>query len=101
MAQVAERALQMWHNANTVPLIQENVEVIMPVAFEPLYRSSKLHWHKQIHGLALASLRVMMRMNPALFDQCSNNYRQQRQLYGAVLCASAAASAATSALRRP
>ena len=73
--------LHYWHNPYIVQLIQANVDTILPIVFDPLYRSSKHHWHNAIHSMSFSALRAMMRMNQPLFDACSSNFKQHRQMY--------------------
>lgn len=77
--QVAERALYFWNNDYIVHLIQDNVNVVLPIMFGSLYRNSKSHWNRTIHGLVYNALKLFMEINPRLFDECTNNYKQQRQ----------------------
>lgn len=44
--QVAERALYFWNNEYFCNLISDNVEVILPIMFQPLYENSKGHWNR-------------------------------------------------------
>lgn len=44
--QVAERTLYYWNNEYIMSLIGDNVNVILPIMFTPLYRNSKTHWNK-------------------------------------------------------
>ena len=66
--QVAERALYFWNNEYIVSLIGDNAEVIMPIMFPALFRSSRSHWNKTIQGLIYNALKVFMDMNQELFD---------------------------------
>lgn len=77
--QVAERALYYWNNEYVMSLIQENVAVILPIMFPSLYRNSKSHWNKTIHGLIYNALKIFMEMNQRLFDECSQQYKQEKQ----------------------
>lgn len=77
--QVAERALYYWNNEYIVNLISENVSVILPIMFPSLYRNSKTHWNRTIHGLVYNALKLFMEINPKLFDECTNKYKQNRQ----------------------
>jgi serine/threonine-protein phosphatase 2A regulatory subunit B' len=44
--QVAERALYFWNNEYFCNLVSDNVEVILPIMFAPLYENSKGHWNR-------------------------------------------------------
>ncbi|XP_011176471.2 uncharacterized protein LOC105208376 isoform X2 [Zeugodacus cucurbitae] len=78
--QVAERALYYWNNEYIMSLIADNSQVILPIMFPALNRNSKTHWNKTIHGLIYNALKLFMEMNQRLFDECSRNYRQEKQL---------------------
>ncbi|SYW82378.1 related to B56-delta regulatory subunit of protein phosphatase 2A [Ustilago bromivora] len=78
--QVAERALYFWNNEYIVNLIGDNVQVILPIVFSALYQNSKAHWNRTIHGLVYNALKLFMEINPALFEMCTNEYKQQRQM---------------------
>ncbi|ORZ23468.1 protein phosphatase 2A regulatory B subunit [Absidia repens] len=78
--QVAERSLYYWNNDYIVSLIAENIQVIMPIVFPALYRTSKTHWNKTILGLVYTALKLCMDINPVIFDECANQYKTQRQL---------------------
>ncbi|ORZ25533.1 protein phosphatase 2A regulatory B subunit [Absidia repens] len=78
--QVAERSLYYWNNDYIVSLIAENIQVIMPIVFPALYRTSKTHWNKTILGLVYTALKLCMDINPIIFDECANQYKIQRQL---------------------
>ena len=45
-SQVAERALYFWNNEYFCNLVSDNVEVILPIMFAPLYENSKGHWNR-------------------------------------------------------
>nr|CDJ94863.1 Protein phosphatase 2A domain containing protein [Haemonchus contortus] len=72
--QVAERALYYWNNEYVMSLIGENATVILPIMFPALYKNSKSHWNKTIHGLIYNALKLLMEINQKLFDECSQNY---------------------------
>ena len=46
--QVAERALYFWNNEYFCNLVSDNVEVILPIMFAPLYENSKGHWNRYV-----------------------------------------------------
>lgn len=77
--QVAERALYYWNNEYIMSLISDNVNVILPIMFAPLYRNSKTHWNKTIHGLIYNALKLFTEMNQKLFDECTQKYKNERQ----------------------
>ena len=74
--QVAERALYFWNNEYFCNLISDNVEVILPIMFQPLYENSKGHWNRTIHGMVYNAMKLFMEINPQLFDECSDHYRE-------------------------
>ncbi|KAI3637116.1 hypothetical protein MIR68_004822 [Amoeboaphelidium protococcarum] len=77
--QVAERALYYWNNEYIVNLIGENANTILPIIFASLYRNSKSHWNRTIHGLVYNALKLFMEISPKLFDECTNKYKAARQ----------------------
>ncbi|KAK5827277.1 phosphatase 2A regulatory B subunit-domain-containing protein [Linnemannia elongata] len=77
--QVAERALYYWNNEYIVNLIHDNANEILPIMFQSLYKNSKTHWNRTIHGLVFNALKLFMDVTPQLFDECTNHYRQARQ----------------------
>ncbi|KAL1918281.1 uncharacterized protein VTP21DRAFT_2941 [Calcarisporiella thermophila] len=76
--QVAERALLFWSNDYIAKLMTDNVEVIMPIVFPALYQNSKGHWNRNIHNLIFNALKFFMNVNPQLFDQCTNQFKQNK-----------------------
>lgn len=77
--QVAERALYFWNNDYIMTLISDNADVILPIMFGALYKNSKSHWNKTIHGLIYNALKLFMEMNQRLFDECTQQYKNERQ----------------------
>ena len=51
--QVAERALYFWNNEYFCNLVSDNVEIILPIMFAPLYENSKGHWNRYSLSLFL------------------------------------------------
>lgn len=78
--QVAERALYYWNNEYIMSLIAENSSIILPIMFPALYRNSKTHWNKTIHGLIYNALKLFMEMNQKLFDECNTKFKEEREL---------------------
>ncbi|MCJ1443342.1 MAG: Serine/threonine-protein phosphatase 2A 56 kDa regulatory subunit delta isoform [Stictis urceolatum] len=76
--QVAERALYFWNNEYFCNLISDNVEVILPIMFAPLYENSKGHWNRTIHGMVYNAMKLFMEINPQLFDDCSHEYTEMQ-----------------------
>ncbi|XP_012275567.1 serine/threonine-protein phosphatase 2A 56 kDa regulatory subunit gamma isoform isoform X2 [Orussus abietinus] len=77
--QVAERALYYWNNEYILSLISDNYHVILPIMYPALYRNSRGHWNKTIHGLIYNALKLFMEMNQKLFDHCAQQYYQKER----------------------
>uniref|UniRef100_A0A8C9VUM6 Serine/threonine protein phosphatase 2A regulatory subunit n=1 Tax=Scleropages formosus TaxID=113540 RepID=A0A8C9VUM6_SCLFO len=80
--QVAERALYYWNNEYIMSLISDNAVKILPIMFPALYKNSKSHWNKTIHGLIYNALKLFMEMNQKLFDDCTQQYKAEKQNLG-------------------
>ncbi|XP_077469937.1 serine/threonine-protein phosphatase 2A 56 kDa regulatory subunit delta isoform isoform X2 [Stigmatopora argus] len=76
--QVAERALYYWNNEYIMSLISDNAASILPLMFPALYKNSKSHWNKTIHGLIYNALKLFMEMNQKLFDDCTQQYKSDK-----------------------
>ncbi|KAM6208191.1 serine/threonine-protein phosphatase 2A 56 kDa regulatory subunit delta isoform 2-T2 [Sarcoramphus papa] len=76
---VAERALYYWNNEYIMSLISDNAAKILPIMFPALYKNSKSHWNKTIHGLIYNALKLFMEMNQKLFDDCTQQYKAEKQ----------------------
>uniref|UniRef100_A0A2K6EER1 Serine/threonine-protein phosphatase 2A 56 kDa regulatory subunit n=1 Tax=Propithecus coquereli TaxID=379532 RepID=A0A2K6EER1_PROCO len=76
--QVAERALYYWNNEYVMSLISDNAAKILPIMFPSLYRNSKTHWNKTIHGLIYNALKLFMEMNQKLFDDCTQQFKAEK-----------------------
>merc|ERR1719229_2057876 len=77
--QVAERALYYWNNEYIMSLICDNAAVILPIMFPALYKNSKSHWNKTIHGLIYNALKLFMEMNQKLFDECTQQFKVEQK----------------------
>ena len=60
-------------------LINDNASVILPIMFPALYKNSKSHWNKTIHGLIYNALKLFMEMNQKLFDECTQQYKLEQK----------------------
>ncbi|KAF8311578.1 B56-domain-containing protein [Clavulina sp. PMI_390] len=74
--QVAERALYYWNNEYIVNLMGDNLPVILPIVFPALYKNSKTHWNRTIHGMVYNALKLFMDINNELFDECVHAFKQ-------------------------
>ena len=72
--QVAERALYFWNNEYVMNLVKDNSNVIIPILFSSLYRNSKTHWNRMIHGLKYNAMKILMEMDQRLFNKCAQNF---------------------------
>ncbi|XP_015364566.1 PREDICTED: serine/threonine-protein phosphatase 2A 56 kDa regulatory subunit gamma isoform-like isoform X1 [Diuraphis noxia] len=77
--QVAERALYFWNNEYIMSLMSENVDEILPIMFPVLYKNSKTHWNKNIHGLMYNALKIFTETNPVLFHSCTQQFKEDRK----------------------
>ncbi|KAJ3742184.1 protein phosphatase PP2A0 B subunit gamma isoform [Lentinula detonsa] len=76
--QVAERALLYWNNEYVVNLMSDNLATILPIVFPALYTNSKSHWNRTIHGMVYNALKLFMEINPDLFDESMQQYKQRK-----------------------
>lgn len=77
--QVAERALYYWNNEYILSLVSDNTACILPIIFPSLYRNSKSHWNKTIHGLIYNAMKIFMEIDGPLFDECTQKYKAEKQ----------------------
>ena len=68
-----------WNNEYIMSLISDNASVILPIMFPALYKNSKSHWNKTIHGLIYNALKLFMEMNQKLFDECTQQYKLEQK----------------------
>ncbi|KAG1158240.1 hypothetical protein G6F37_005976 [Rhizopus arrhizus] len=78
--QVAERALYFYKYEDVVYVLSDHIETLMPIIFPSLYKYSKEHWNRTIHGLAYNALQLLMSINPALFDEYAEKYKDEEQI---------------------
>ncbi|KAF8921381.1 phosphatase 2A regulatory B subunit-domain-containing protein [Mucidula mucida] len=76
--QVAERALLYWNNEYVVNLMSDNLSVVLPIVFPALYTNSKSHWNRTIHGMVYNALKLFMEINPDLFDEAMQQYKERQ-----------------------
>ncbi|XP_011503604.1 PREDICTED: serine/threonine-protein phosphatase 2A 56 kDa regulatory subunit gamma isoform-like isoform X4 [Ceratosolen solmsi marchali] len=77
--QVAERALYYWNNEYIMSLISDNYLIILPIIYPALYKNSRNHWNKTIHGLIYNALKLFMEMNQKVFEEYIQQHQQDRQ----------------------
>lgn len=77
--QVAERALYFWNNQHVLDLMQQNAKDVMPIMFYSLYRNSKRHWNRTIHGLVYNALRCFQTIDHELFDKEMKSTKAKQQ----------------------
>ncbi|KAI9281610.1 phosphatase 2A regulatory B subunit-domain-containing protein [Sporodiniella umbellata] len=75
---VAERALCFYNYEDVVHVLSDNLEVLMPIVFPSLYKFSKEHWNRTIHGLAYNALQLLMRLDPEMFDKYAEQYKEDK-----------------------
>ncbi|KAI8093612.1 protein phosphatase 2A regulatory B subunit [Halteromyces radiatus] len=78
--QVAERTLLFWNNEYFLTLMNEHIDIILPIMYPVLYENSKSHWNRTIHGLIYNALKLYMEMNYDLFGKCADKYNEDRRL---------------------
>ena len=77
--QVAERCLLLFNSDAVMNLVEENVEQVLPIIFPNIYKVSKEHWNQAIVTLVLTLLKQFKSINPTLFNDLSNKYRDYIQ----------------------
>ncbi|KAI9486247.1 MAG: phosphatase 2A regulatory B subunit-domain-containing protein [Benjaminiella poitrasii] len=74
--QVAERALYFYTYEEVVQLMDEHIDVVMPLVFPSLYRKTD-HWNQTIYGLVYNALQLLEKMDGELFDELVEKYHQK------------------------
>jgi len=77
--QVAERCLLLFNSDAVMNLVEENIEKVLPIIFPNIYRVSKEHWNQAIVTLVLNLLKQFKSINPVLFNDLSNKYKDYIQ----------------------
>jgi serine/threonine-protein phosphatase 2A regulatory subunit B' len=77
--QVAERCLVLFNGDGVMNLVEENIDKVLPIVFPNLYRVSKEHWNQAIVTLVLNLLKQFKAINPNLFNDLSNKYKDYIQ----------------------
>jgi len=77
--QVAERCLVLFNGDGVMNLVEENIDKVLPIVFPNLYRVSKEHWNQAIVTLVLNLLKQFKGINPTLFNDLSNKYKDYIQ----------------------
>ncbi len=76
---VAERCLLLFNSDAVMNLVEENIEKVLPIIFPNIYRVSKEHWNQAIVTLVLNLLKQFKNINPTLFNDLSNKYKDYIQ----------------------
>jgi hypothetical protein len=76
--QVCEKTLAMWNNEYIFNLICDNLDVILPIVFAPLYYNSKHHWNKAVRPMAWYALKMFMEYDPDVFHASVRQFKEQR-----------------------
>ncbi|KAI8060662.1 phosphatase 2A regulatory B subunit-domain-containing protein [Gilbertella persicaria] len=77
--QVAERALYFYTYEDVIHIMNDHIEVVMPIIFPSLYKYSNDHWNRTIYGLVYNTLQLLMKLDPALFEKYVEKYKQGQQ----------------------
>ena len=78
---VAERCLLLFNSDAVMNLVEENIEKVLPIIFPNIYRVSKEHWNQAIVTLVLNLLKQFKSINPVLFNDLSNKYKDYIQAW--------------------
>lgn len=79
--QVAERCLLLFNSDAVMNLVEENIDKVLPIIFPNIYRVSKEHWNQAIVTLVLNLLKQFKNINPTLFNDLSNKYKDYIQAW--------------------
>lgn len=74
--QVAERALYFYTYEDVIRIMDDHIEVIMPIIFPSIYRHSNEHWNRTIHQLVYNTLQLLMKLDQDLFEKLVEKYKR-------------------------
>lgn len=70
----------LWNNERVVSLIAQNREIILPIIFESLEKNIQGHWNQGINELTTNVRRMLMEMDPELFEDCQTRYMDKEAI---------------------
>jgi len=76
--QVAERALFFWNNEYIVQLILTHRHHIVPLVVPSLLRNAENHWNANVLSLSSNVQKLLIEMDPELFERCEQEYYRAR-----------------------
>jgi len=76
--QVSERALFLWNNEYVMTHVSEQKEDIFPIVFGALQTNTG-HWNATVNGLTTQVLKLLMDLDPALYDKCNADFVQEQE----------------------
>jgi len=59
--------------------MSDNIAVILPIVFPPLFVNSRTHWNRTIHGMVFNALKLFSEINEPLFKEVQGQYREQKK----------------------
>lgn len=65
---------------DVISIITDNKDVLVPIIFPSLYKNSKEHWNRTIHGLVYKSLQFLMNLDEALFERLVEQYKEEEKI---------------------
>jgi len=79
LVKVAERCLLLFNSDGVMNLVEENMSTVLPIIFPNIHKVSKEHWNQAIVSLVLNLLKQFKNLNPTLFNDLTNKYRDYIQ----------------------
>ncbi|KAL7315340.1 serine/threonine-protein phosphatase 2A 56 kDa regulatory subunit delta isoform [Mucor circinelloides] len=74
--QVAERALYFYTYEDVIRIMDDHIDIIMPIIFPSIYKHSNEHWNRTIHQLVYNTLQLLMKMDQDLFEKLVDQYKR-------------------------